>query len=159
MKIHEMTEYAKFLMQGGTVKLKKMPHQNLEQRREYQKQYREKHRNKEYHKNWMRQRRGYKMSYCMSKPLMASYVEEVLKSIPNPFGSFEKAKYVIYRDKSANIPLYSFVTTCRNTEDCIEIMKEKFKHLTYNHSGWDAKYCRIYKIQDGIKKLIFRDIL
>lgn len=140
-----------------------MARQTLEQKQEYQKQYqklyRERHRGSGYHKNWMRKKRGYKMSYCMSKPMLESLIEEVLKSIPNPFGSFEKAKYVIYKDKSADIPLYSFITTCRNTEDCIEIMKEKFKYLTYHRNVWDAKYCRIYKIQNGIKQLIFREIL
>lgn len=88
-------------------------------------------------------------------PQILGCTDSVLKSIPNPFGTFEKAKYVIFRDKSAVIPLYSFVTTCHNTEECVEIMKQKFLDF-YNYSPLNPKYCSIYKIQNGIKKLIFR---
>lgn len=82
----------------------------------------------------------------------------VLKSIPNPFGSFEKATYVIFRYKSKSQILYSFTTTCRNTEDCIEVMKDKFKSIN-GYTLNPAMYCTIYKVQYGVMKLIFRDIL
>jgi hypothetical protein len=85
--------------------------------------------------------------------------EKVLESLPNPFGSFEKAKYIIYRDLAASVYLYSFVTTCRNTEDCIELMKAKFVSIHKFKKRTKPKYCSIYKIQNGIKKLIFRDII
>lgn len=78
----------------------------------------------------------------------------VLKSIPNPFGTFEKAEYVIFVNKNANIPLYRFITTCRCTEDCIEIMKDKFRAAPNT-----GKYCSIYRIQNGVRKLIFKKII
>lgn len=84
--------------------------------------------------------------------------DKVLQSIPNPFGSFKKAKYIIYKDMASTVHLYSFVTTCRNTEDCINIMKDKFK-LFNEYRKAKPKFCSIYKIQDGIKELIFREII
>jgi hypothetical protein len=124
-----------------------MAHQTLEQRKEYSKQYRE--RNKERLRAYRlgRLEGNYRKNY---NDRIHHDTEMVLKSIPNPFGSFEKAKYIIYKDYSASERLYSFVTTCRNTEDCIELMKQKFKELS------TSRYCYIYKIQNGIKKLIFK---
>lgn len=81
----------------------------------------------------------------------------VLGGIPNPFGAFEKAKYVIFREKSAVTPLYFFVTTCHNTEECVEILKSKFADI-YGRRKETPKYCSIYKIQGGVKSLIFRKI-
>ena len=60
------------------------------------------------------------MDYDLSK-----YEKEVLSSIPNPFGSFEKAKYEMVACNHQRQLKWSFVTTCRNTEDCIEIIKSK----------------------------------
>lgn len=82
----------------------------------------------------------------------------VLKSIPHPFGSFEKASYVLFRDRSAVIVLYSFTTTCHNTEECVEIMKNKYLEI-YGYKPVHPKYCSIYKVQNGIKKLIFKKIV
>ena len=133
-----------------------MPHQSLEQRREYDRKYRLEHKVliREY------QRRYWEKHYKKKHIIILHYdTEKVLKSIPNPFGSFEKAKYVIYKDKNESVPLYSFVSTCRNTEDCIEIMKEVFISLHDFKEGRTPKCCCIYKIQNGIKQLIFRDIV
>jgi predicted PolB exonuclease-like 3'-5' exonuclease len=130
-----------------------MPRKTLEQRREYEKGYRIIHRDK-----WRKYQREYKQRKSAERKALLVVVDRcdsVLKSIPNPFGSFEKAQYVIY--KPDNTVLYSFVTTCRNTEDCIEIMKEKYLCLFSNRREFQ-KYCSIYKIQKGIKKLIFRDV-
>lgn len=80
----------------------------------------------------------------------------VLKSIPNPFGSFEKATYVLYRGKSQRIVSYSFTTTCRNTEDCVEIMKAEFGRRGDEY-GHRTNLCNIYKIQNRKKTLIFTD--
>lgn len=129
-----------------------MAHQTLEQRREYVRKYRianaEKLRAYQIARNEKRRK---------TKPFQIQLhpdTDKVLKSLPNPFGSFEKAKYVIYRYRSRIIPLYFLTTTCRNTEDCIEIMKHKFKEKDHRN-----KYCSIYKIQHGIRKLIFREII
>lgn len=77
------------------------------------------------------------------------WLESVIIQTPSPFGSFEKAKYVILKHGE---PVYWFTTTCRNTEDCIEIMKAKFKAgIT------QTRYCNIYKEQNGIREKIYTD--
>lgn len=129
-----------------------MPHQTLEQRREYDRKYRianaEKLRAYQIARNEKRRK---------TKPFQIQLhpdTDKVLKSLPNPFGSFEKAKYVC-RIRGTKI---SFITTCRNTEDCIEIMKEKFKAIN-DYAVNKTSYCAIYKVQHGIRKLIFREII
>lgn len=73
-------------------------------------------------------------------------VEEVLQDIPNPFGTFEKAKYVI---RQYGIVLYSCVTTCRSEENMIELFREK-------HSRYKMEYpfVSIVKIQDDKEKVL-----
>jgi hypothetical protein len=74
-----------------------------------------------------------------------------IKNMPVPFGSFEKAKYVCFL---GGFVFYSFVTTCRNTEDCISILRNKLEERRC-----ETKRFFIYKIQNGIKKLILKGIL
>ena len=124
-----------------------MPINNIEERRAYHRAYNKKY--KQAHKGNMD---------CFSLVILHADTDKVLQSIPNPFGSFEKAKYVIYRKRSV-IPSYSFITTCRNTEDCIEIMKDKFKQRNAYRDDGTKKRCSIFKIQNGIKKLIFREMV
>jgi transcription initiation factor TFIIIB Brf1 subunit/transcription initiation factor TFIIB len=38
-----------------------------------------------------------------------------------PFGRYKKAKYKLYINKEVQ---YSFVTTIRSEEDCVEVLKE-----------------------------------
>lgn len=77
------------------------------------------------------------------------WVESVLNKPPLPYGSFEKAKYILLKHRE---PVYWFVTTCRNTEECVEIMKSKF-----DAGITQTKYCSIYKDQNGIRECIFTD--
>lgn len=127
-----------------------MAHQTLEKRREYDRKYRKANKKKlrKYNKDYYKKNHKKKEFKITLHP----DTDKVLNSLPNPFGSFEKAKYVVYRYKSASIPLLFFTTTCHNTEDCIEIMKEKIKQVQTR-----SKYLSIYKIQKGIRKLIFRE--
>jgi hypothetical protein len=129
-----------------------MAHQTLEQRREYDRKYRianaEKLRAYQIARNEKRRK---------TKPFQIQLhpdTDKVLKSLPNPFGSFEKAKYVC-RIRGTKI---SFITTCRNTEDCIELMKIRFKEIN-NYALRPVTYCIIYKIQNGIRKMIFNEAI
>lgn len=129
-----------------------MANQTSDQRKEYYKKYcelnKEKLRvyHKEYH-NIARPRPEFKIS-------LHPDTKKVLRSLPNPFGTFEKAKYTC-RIKHKKL---FFTTTCRNTEDCVEIMKLKFIEVN-DYAKEQAAYCSIYKIQHGIRKLIFREIV
>jgi hypothetical protein len=78
---------------------------------------------------------------------------KVMANIPHPFGSFEKATYILKRDnRNGEVAyFYQFTTTCHNTEECIEILKEKFKERVRQES-----YCVILKIQNGIQEEILR---
>lgn len=129
-----------------------MPHQSIEQRREYDRKYRIANAGK---------LKAYQIKYNEKRRKTPPFeiklhpdTDKVLKSLPNPFGSFEKAKYTC-RIKSKKL---SFITTCRNTEDCIEIMKEKFKSIN-DYATIKTVYCSIYKIQHRIRKLIFREAI
>lgn len=78
-------------------------------------------------------------------------VDEVLKSIPNPFGSFEKATYAIYNNQHGLI--YSFTTTCRNAEDSINLMIERYKEMFFH-----CKSFKVWQIQGGIKKIVYQEV-
>lgn len=75
-------------------------------------------------------------------------VEEILQDIPNPFGTFKKAKYVI---KQYGIVLYSCVTTCRSEENMIELFRGK-----YSRYKMEYPFVSIVKIQDGKEKVLFK---
>lgn len=129
-----------------------MAHQTLEQRRGYDRQYRVLNAEK---------LRAYQIAYNEKRRKTPPFeiklhpdTDKVLKSLPNPFGSFEKAKYTC-RIKAKKL---SFTTTCRNTEDCVEIMKEKFKAIN-DYALRPVTYCIIYKIQNGIRKMIFNEAI
>jgi hypothetical protein len=77
-------------------------------------------------------------------------VEEVLQDIPNPFGTFKKAKYVI---KQYGIVLYSCVTTCRSEENMLELLREKSEYTCYMR---EYPFVSIVKIQDGKEKVLFK---
>lgn len=79
------------------------------------------------------------------------WAESVVSKPELPFDSFGKAKYILFR-YGTSAPYYWFTTTCRNTEESIEIMRNKFKMLQS-----ERKYCSIYKVQNGITELIFSD--
>ena len=66
-----------------------------------------------------------------------------------PFGSFEKAKYSLCAHPNS-VPIYSFITTTRNTEECINIMKSMWDELKT-----ECNECIIYKIQKGVREIIF----
>ena len=129
-----------------------MAHKTLEQRREYDRKYRIANAEK---------LRAYQIAYNEKRRKTPPFeiklhpdTDKVLRSLPNPFGTFEKAKYTCrVKDKKL-----SFITTCRNTEDCVEIMKLKFKEIN-DYAVVPVMYCSIYKIQHGIKKLIFREAI
>lgn len=65
------------------------------------------------------------------------------------YGTFDKAKYLLFR-AGISYSIYAFTTTCRNGEECLEIMKDKIKE--HRSCG---KYFKVFKVQDGNKKLIF----
>ena len=77
-------------------------------------------------------------------------VEEVLQDIPNPFGTFKKAKYVI---KQYGIVLYSCVTTCRSEENMLELLMEKSEYTCYMRK---YPFVSIVKIQDDKEKVLFK---
>ena len=84
--------------------------------------------------------------------LIKEEVSQYVKSMPVPFGTFEKAKYVCVL---GGFVFYSFITTCRNTEECVSLLREKAserRHL-------QPKELKIYKMQNKIKKLIFIEVL
>lgn len=73
----------------------------------------------------------------------------VLDTIPRPFGTFEKAKYVLGSGVSgANY--YTFITTVHSEPECIEIMKKMYDE-TYHIEA----FFRVSKIQNGKRKTIF----
>lgn len=77
---------------------------------------------------------------------MEREAENVLRSIPMPFGSLEKAKYEVKNYGSQGT--YSFTTTCHNSEDVIEMMKEKFGDRGINNFS-------IERTVKGNKEVIF----
>jgi hypothetical protein len=77
-------------------------------------------------------------------------VEEVLQDIPNPFGTFKKAKYVI---KQYGIVLYFCVTTCRSEENMLELLREKSEYTCYMR---EYPFVSIVKIQDDKEKVLFK---
>jgi hypothetical protein len=111
-----------------------------------EKMYRLKNKEKirNYQKLYQRERRRHQKEYYL--PQCHPDTDVVLKSIPNPFGTFEKAKYILCKGET---PIYFFTTTCRNMEDCIELMQQKFNIL------YSSNNCYIYKLKNGIKDLIF----
>ena len=136
-----------------------MPNTSIEARRAYHRAYNKKYR--EEHKEYEKRRHSEYWIKRFKKPFVIKLhpdTEKVLQSIPHPFGSFERAEYVTYRAGTQSIVLYSFITSCRNTEDCIEIMKNKFNELN-GYKNVRGRWCSIYKIQNGIKKLIFREMI
>lgn len=78
------------------------------------------------------------------------WLEEVLIQTPLPFGSFEKAKYTLFMNGNNKEPLYFFTTTCRNTEDCINIMAKK-----YREEFRQTRYYKVYKKINGITEFVY----
>lgn len=83
------------------------------------------------------------------------WLESTLIQTPLPFNSFPKAKYISYGSRDV-LPIYFFTTTCRNTEDCLGIMKTKIEER-YKVKKYSIGYYRVFKIQNGIRELIFTD--
>ncbi len=92
-----------------------------------------------------------KLRWGTEMEFLRQHGEEVFKNIPNPFGTFKKARYELYFSGGDPDPAYAFVTTCRDEESCIEILKEKFK--TMRTTG--VHYFTIKKIKDGKMEVIF----
>jgi hypothetical protein len=84
---------------------------------------------------------------------LAAIAENVIATLPNPFGSFEKATYSLfcYRQNGSRLPVYSFITTCHNTEDCMEILKKKFYDQQRREKSFTIK-----KSSNGKDEIIFR---
>ena len=86
------------------------------------------------------------------KKELAEEAEVVKATLPHPFGSFEKATYELKRNRNRHSEqyFYRFTTTCHNTEECVEVLKEKFgEQIT------QQEYCTIVKIQNGKKEELF----
>lgn len=62
------------------------------------------------------------------------------------FGKFPQTKYNLYVD---NVLSYSFVTTCRPEEECIDLMHEKAKAFGNRSKKKNYKICS--KTKDGEK--------
>lgn len=77
------------------------------------------------------------------------WVEDVLHKTVIPYGTFEKAKYLLVRNGN-EVPLYFFTTTCRNTEECISIMERKFELMDI-----PTPYFKVYKVMNGIKQMVY----
>lgn len=58
-----------------------------------------------------------------------------------------KSKYELYTGRWL---LYSFVTTTRNTEECLDIMREKFSMLKRLTESW-----HVYKTVNGKRELLW----
>src|SRR6185503_984388 len=80
--------------------------------------------------------------------MLGIVADEVVKNLRHPFGSFEKATYLIYRYNGD--VLYYFTKTCHNTEYAIEIMKEYYKKL-YSL----PKSFKIWKRVNGIQRIVY----
>lgn len=78
------------------------------------------------------------------------WLESTLINTPLPFGSFEKAKYTLFMNGNNKEPFYFFTTTCRNTEDCLNIMMEKYKS-----EFKQTKYYKVYKTVNGVTQFLF----
>ena len=77
-------------------------------------------------------------------------VADTVNYLPNPFGTFKKAKYVI---KQYGIVLYSCVTTCRSEENMLELLMEKSEYTCYMRK---YPFVSIVKIQDDKEKVLFK---
>lgn len=77
------------------------------------------------------------------------WTESVITPTPLPYNSFEKSTYILMRN-GWGVPVYFFTTTCRNMEDCVNIMEEK-----YNGLNMPTKFFKVYRIANGIKKFIY----
>ena len=84
--------------------------------------------------------------------LIKEEVAQYVKNMPVPFGTFEKAKYVCVLGGSV---FYSFITTCRNTEECVLLLRGKASERRH----MQPKELKIYKIQNRFKKLIVKEVL
>lgn len=92
--------------------------------------------------------------------ILAAYEQEVLKSLPNPFGSFEKATYTLKPFSAHRGRLFKFTTTAHNTEDAIEIMRDAFnKKFGYkkktNSASTPIKYFRVYKKVGNREEIVY----
>lgn len=92
------------------------------------------------------------MTYNVSKSVpkfLENESKKVLESIPNPFGTFEKTKYILY-EKHKNV--YSCTTTVRSDKDCINILKK----MLYSRNRKSKKqYFKILKQQGEKIEIIF----
>ena len=77
--------------------------------------------------------------------------DEVVSKLVNPFGSFEKATYIIYR-YNGDI-FYSFTTTCHNTEESIKLMKEYYESI---YSFYLPKSYKIWKRTNGVQEVVYQ---
>lgn len=86
--------------------------------------------------------------------------QEVLRTLPLPFGSLEKAKYCLKPFSTDRKKDYSFVTTSHNTEDAVEIMRQKFQEkFGYKKLGdkrTKVKYFCVLKIVGGTETKVFQ---
>jgi hypothetical protein len=79
------------------------------------------------------------------------WMQQLLNKPINPYGSFEKTKYVMYGNGNY-LPMYFFTTTSHNMEECLEIMKNK-----YSKSYKPRKYFKVFAIKNGVRELIFNN--
>jgi|ERR1039457_1129281 hypothetical protein len=77
-------------------------------------------------------------------------IRSVIDRLPNPFGTFEKATYSIelYNGRK----LFSFVTTCRDEKNCIEILKERIENL---FGLYECNSLIAYKTCNGVRTQLF----
>lgn len=87
--------------------------------------------------------------------ILLEHEKEVLKNIPNPFGSFEKAKYVLCKCRNGSV-IYSFVTTAHNTEDCVDILKTLFNERLWNGRVNNYMIC---KYRNGRKEILYTHVV
>lgn len=63
------------------------------------------------------------------------------------FGKLPKAKYILYVDGNVR---YSFTTTFREEDECLGLLKEKFKDLVYD----SVRYYKIVKKTKEYEKVL-----
>ena len=80
--------------------------------------------------------------------MLGTEADKVIPKLVHPFGSFEKATYLIYRYNGDLV--YSFTTTCHNTEESINLMIEY-----YNRFLSLPKSFKIWKRINGVQEVVY----
>ena len=76
---------------------------------------------------------------------------KVINELPNPFGTFEKAKYRVYG--YSDTILYSCVTSCRSEEEMVNMLADRCRGM---FKMKESNFAKITKIQNGKEKVLLK---